>query len=316
MLRVIEDMTTWRIPEYKKFENINDELIKRIELFYSRKNVRLPKISKEKLIDLLEIYFSSDITLTELSKLAGYKSKHTLSKIFSQLGIIPKNCKNKIAIQRKNIEANKFNERYLDKIDNDEKAIILGLYAADGWITNRRVLIELSEKDKHIIYWIKEKFNADDRLITTKVVNNHKINNREIPEYITYKLQLYSKHLYEVMINEYSFSRNKTKNTGIIFKNIMGKFDKHYINSFIYGYYLGDGWFCSNRNVIGFASGDIESMFILQKYLGNLKIKSNVYIRKENDVILTISSKINIERFFKYIIEPNKKYIFIERKIR
>jgi hypothetical protein len=69
---------------------------------------------------------------------------------------------------------NKVDHFYFSNIDTNHKAYILGLMATDGYIvevkgTNRKqVGIQLSEKDKHLIYFIKEQWKSDNKVLLCK----------------------------------------------------------------------------------------------------------------------------------------------------
>ena len=60
----------------------------------------------------------------------------------------------------------KFNERYFKEIDTPEKAYILGFIAADGCVYRNTLSIEVAEKDKSVLEFIKSQFGFDKELDT------------------------------------------------------------------------------------------------------------------------------------------------------
>ena len=128
----------------------------------------------------------------------------------------------------KNMNPNKGNVNYFDIIDSNLKAYFLGFIAADGCITNRNNLkINIVEEDSIILEKFKEEIGCESHLYKTSKKRGR---------------------------NQISFSMNDTTLTNSIRKygiserksltmtNIIPNIPKEYRNSFILGYFDGDGF--------------------------------------------------------------------------
>lgn len=129
------------------------------------------------------------------------------------------------------------NEKYFDIIDNENKSYFLGYLFADGNNYRKdsyKISLGLHEKDKHILDSFNQelKYNRPLQIVEKrKFIVNDK-------EYITnkqYRLIIFSKYMSNVL-NDYGMIERK--GSKLIFPNI----PKEFINSFIRGYFDGDGY--------------------------------------------------------------------------
>lgn len=66
-------------------------------------------------------------------------------------------------------------------IDKPEKAIALGLFVSDGWITTRKLCIELKDRDKHVLDWLVKELGFKGKLKRRDVApGTHKIKDKVV----------------------------------------------------------------------------------------------------------------------------------------
>lgn len=165
-----------------------------------------------------------------------------------------------------------FNQQLMDNINTHEKAYILGLLWADGCNHTQRNVITLSLKypDKHILEEIMQIFEYQGKIY------EYESSNQRI-------LTLCSSHLSK-KLEEYGMIKNKSlvlKFPTIIPSNL--------INSFILGYFDGDGsvFKKGNRCMINFAG----SKDVLENIQKVLKRNCNLINKKlnKNKSIFTVT---------------------------
>ncbi len=120
------------------------------------------------------------------------------------------------------------NSHYFDKIDNCDKAYLLGFICADGYVTSRNELgISISSKDKDFIYWFQKQLetNKEPRLYNENKYIQLVINDKIIVN----KLQ------------EYTIIPNKSLviNIGKVIEK--ASLNDKQIKAFLLGYFDGDG---------------------------------------------------------------------------
>lgn len=127
---------------------------------------------------------------------------------------------------------------YFDNIDTSEKAYILGFLFSDGYITKTAygvsIGLALQLSDKYILEYIKKEWGVKNKLSEYKN---------------SAKLQVTDQHLYDKLV-ELGIQENKSHRDYVI-PNI----NKSLINSFILGYFDGDG--CISIKSTGYASVSI-----------------------------------------------------------
>ena len=173
----------------------------------------------------------------------------------------------------KNMNPDKGNTRYFQKIDTKLKAYFLGFIAADGCITNKNCLkINIVEDDKIILEKFKEEIGCLSHLYQTpkKIGRNQ----------ITFSMS--DKNLVND-IKQYGITERKS----LTMQNIISNIPKEYRDSFILGYFDGDG----------FAS--ISKIKYLSKKTGEYKIYPLLHIGfcGTKDFLLGIVKEIKTEKF-------------------
>jgi Mor family transcriptional regulator len=158
------------------------------------------------------------------------------------------------------------NESFFEKIDSHLKAQILGLLYADGNVMNRyggkMWRIELQERDKCLVEQVALSVDYNGPL-QEKVLKNRK--------YV--KLAIARAKMVNDLIN-LGCAPNKT--LSLKFPSFL---EKQYWASFLYGYWLGDGWcsFGKRKNFyFGFISSDEFIKFAGDFLEKELKIKCSI----------------------------------------
>jgi intein-encoded DNA endonuclease-like protein len=167
------------------------------------------------------------------------KSKSTISSVIKRFNII---------------DYNKLNENtcvhdYFDKIDTEEKAYLLGLFLADGWVSKTRFGISLQIEDLEIL----EKFKVltdNKTLIRNRSTSVHK---RKSVATLTWTSSYMKKSLLK-----YNIGSNKTYNKDFVFP--FEAIPSHLQRHFVRGFLDGDG-------SIEAASGTLTVTFISTSFL-------------------------------------------------
>lgn len=210
-----------------------------------------------------------------------------------------------------------YNQNFFKTINTEEKAYILGLIFADGWVrtsNGTRLCISLHEDDKDLL------FNICDIL-----ESNHypyKLNNKN-----QYILDICSSQIVNDL-SKYGIVENKT------FKILFPKLDDCLIRHFIRGYFDGDGCVWSGKryfkkfpsrpngriihNVKFNITGHIDFINSLQDYLcKNLNFKKTKlcsYTFRTDAPVATLeySGRSNLKKFYDFIYKDAK--VFMKRK--
>lgn len=198
--------------------------------------------------------------------------------------------------------------REFEFIDTQEKAYVLGLFYADGYIcsVNNDCGITLISDDSYILYKIQELFKF---FTVRKSHNNH------------FKLQCCNKQLKKDLINLGVLERKSTDNRFFLrFPNI----DKSLYHHFIRGYFDGDGGVYRQKiNNIKIDIGGTCFYFItdLIKVLYDNKISVNLTVKYSGSGLRTIdyyiiytSSYKESKKFFDYIYKNSS--LHLERKYK
>jgi intein-encoded DNA endonuclease-like protein len=191
------------------------------------------------------------------------------------------------------------NEGYFDKINHQNKAYLLGFWAADGFRIKNSVGISLTERDKDILIKMREILSTserpfargkNDKCLTLRIGNEH-----------------LAKRLDELGIVE-----RKTFSVRAPLKEIKS-YNRHYIR----GVLDGDGWITQRKDKqwrIGIVSGSSDFIDDLCWIIeGELKIKPLTY-QRGNVRDLIIGRKDDIYKFLNWIYEDAE--LFLKRKYK
>ena len=205
------------------------------------------------------------------------------------------------------------NKDYFNVIDTHEKAYILGLFYADGYNNEKRgrIVLNLQECDEEILLKIKNCIEYTGPLLYDK---------KKLPRVNQFRLA----------INNKSLSKDLAK-TGCMqaktFKIIFPEFlDTKYLNSFILGYFDGDGsiFRTSNKEYFYYGFSIIGTENLIQGILNylndNLKLNCKLESayrtknKKGNQIIkeLRISGKFNMITIMEHLYKDSP--LFLKRK--
>lgn len=148
-------------------------------------------------------------------------------------------------------------ERIFHTIQNNETAYWIGFLAADGSIFENKLVIGLSAKDTEHLEKFKTFLEIDNQITTRQnSCNNGKTYGAS---YLTIK----NIHLIEDL-KQYGIVPNKSSQN----INFLEKIPQAYIDSFICGYFDGDGWFTNTEKSknLGFC-GNFNTMTAINDYL-------------------------------------------------
>jgi len=184
---------------------------------------------KEKLTqEKLEKLWESGLTVHQVAKYFG-TNHSTLIKYQKLNGI-----KRPEHLKFINIKGNKkgntryeVNENFFEIIDTEEKAYILGFWAADGWMYKRSLFIAVSEDDKEFLEKIRKIIPTEAPIIT-------KIKKSVWQRKKLSILTLSRKKMYEDVV-KLGFTEQKSKD--LIFPKIHRDLYKYFIR----GFWDGDG---------------------------------------------------------------------------
>lgn len=185
-------------------------------------------LTDQQKIEIVEKYRTGKYTCSSLGRLYN-RDNSSIGDLLRRRGVIVENNQSKL--KRKYF----CNDNYFDLIDSEEKAYFLGLLYADGCIYNNKLIIGLTEQDKHILDEFKEKIEYDGPLsyVKQKIFKGSK----------TYV----GKPMYRLVITSNSISNSLIKLGCVPAKSLILRFPtdeqvpRRLIKHFIRGYFDGDG---------------------------------------------------------------------------
>jgi len=197
------------------------------------------------------------------------------------------------------------NEKYFDEIDTDNKAYLLGFIYADGCISNNRLEISLSNKDKKILEFIKDELEYNGPISEYNIKNN-KYN----------RLTICSKKLSYTLVKK-GILENKTYTSKTL------PFFNNRFSPFLLGFFDGDGSiyksFNKSKNITeyGICFACNQSILLeIKELIIDYNISScEIRKRYNNDIscMLEIRGNINIEKMYNFLYN-NKTTCYLERK--
>ncbi len=272
---------------------------------------RLTQEQKNKILDL---YTNNNYNCLQVANLCDTNST-TVNK-FLKLNNIPIRF-NSATQYRKHT----FNENYFDIIDTEEKAYILGLLAADGYIRHGEIAMSLQEEDKEILEKIKVCLESTYPLKFVK------------PRQPTHKNQ-YLLNLSSVYLSKRLAELGLVQKKSLILKfPTENQIPKFLLRHYIRGYFDGDGSlsFCirpsrgsktskrKTKSPSNTLSSNItgSTIFIneLKKYLEEiLNLNFTPHINKKNEATTTlfINGNMTTYKFLIWLYEDCN--IFLKRK--
>ena len=216
-------------------------------------------LNKEEVMFYYNLY-KNGMSSCQLSNEYGHTHKYYLN-YFKKYGL--------------EIRSNKINSRkyvadfnYFNNIDSHEKAYWLGFIYADGYISNvnnyKKIGITLSYKDIDHIQKFKTCIHA-----TYPIRTYHSNDNTYNQNCIYSKIIISNSQMYDALL-EHGVFEHKT--------NILQKpnIDPQYFNSFILGYFDGDGSIYINNGRSPFYSISIVGTDAILKFIHNVFVKNHL----------------------------------------
>jgi hypothetical protein len=195
------------------------------------------------------------------------------------------------------------NESYFNKIDNANKAYILGLLYSDGHVGNGGFALWFAEKDKELLLFIKKELNL-----------GHPIKQRNVKGSLYAGFNISNIKIYNQLSKKYKIPSNKSKNN-LDFPNYI---EEIMIPHFIRGYFDGDGsiWVAGKSDFKSAFCGGKNYLEHLSIILKENNISSSLRYRygqdNHNSCSLDISGSVNIGKLYHYMY--NDADLFLKRK--
>ena len=248
--------------------------------------------------EILENYINKELSYKEIAKIFNVNEK-TIKINAKKYGLTSK-------IGSQGARKHKFNERYFENIDSEEKAYWLGFIAADGCVYKNKqsYRLQINLKGSDIDHLKKfQKAISSDYKITEKKVGKAQSN--------TCQLKINSTKMCNDLIKN-----NIIERKSIIFEPPI--LNKNLMNHFIRGYFDGDGWITSYkrkdsngyRNEVGIIGGKKA----LNYFIDFLPKGFSKYEKYKDDKIIQISGSSikTISETYNYLYE--NATIFLDRK--
>lgn len=242
--------------------------------------------------------YKSNISTVTIGKEFNVSHK-TIAKVLDKQGIP------RTGISRRKYQ---IDEKYFDKIDNPNKAYILGFLYADGYnsLDKSTLSIALQEEDKYILEFMRKELNSEKPLefldYSNKYNNGYHYKNQ-------YRLTIFNKHICETL-NKIGMVQNKS--LILTFPDI----DESLYSHFIRGYFDGDGSVSfseSSSNCIVTITSTIEFCSTIKEILKNtININTGIYnASNKNGItkVASISGKFQVEKFGQFIYKDANHYL-------
>jgi Mor family transcriptional regulator len=227
---VCEDyLSKMPLAEIAEKHDISDTNVMKI---IERRNIRVTRDEeiKNKMSKVVELY-NSGLSPEKIATIVHRGSTYITSYLREQ-GIELRDAKSYI----KKYTAN---YHYMDVIDTFEKAQILGMFTADGYIEKDKntVNINLHEDDRYYLEWVNNQFESTHPIfLSTKKGKAKDKNGKEYNKSNNYKMSLCNPHLHQTMQKHNIVHRKTYCDLGI-----PETVPKELYGAFLLGLFEGDG---------------------------------------------------------------------------
>lgn len=182
----------------------------------------------------------------------------------------------------------KINEDYFEKIDNGNKAYIIGFIFADGSVNGKSLAITIHKRDIEILHFIKKELESEHPIKTYR------------SDFVTFSIS-------NKKICDDLYKQNIIPNKTYLTKNL--PYDGIYFKDFLRGLFDGDGCITTSLKKINDYCISISNNYHLLNELKNflkneLNINSYLRLRRKgnyNTGMLEFKGSLQIERFYNFI---------------
>lgn len=213
-------------------------------------------------------------------------------------------------------------QNFFEKIETEVQAYLLGFYAADGNINEKRKTfrIHLQQSDSELVYLYKDLISPDARLFTMKERVVKARNGQLVTAHESIGVDINSSKICNDLVN-LGFGYNKTY---VDLK--LPKIDDKLIRHFIRGYFDGDGtisyYYCKpdlkwkkNERIRGHASicGKTKTMIEeITNFLKKNNIKSSMCFAKRDKMWILTIPKSQLKKLYDLFYKDS--YFYLSRK--
>lgn len=203
------------------------------------------------------------------------------------------------------------------KIETELQAYLLGFYAADGNINEKRKTfrIHLQKQDSELVYLYKDIISPDARTFTVEEHKTTGRNGKEITAHESFGVDITSAKLCTDLVN-LGIGYNKS------YKDLhIPEMSKDLIRHFIRGYFDGDGciivWLAKEKGKSDRVRGKFDicakSASILNefiKFFATHDIKLNLnYLKRDDMYRISTSSKKELEKIYNILYKNSNFYL-------
>ena len=263
-----------------------------------RKSVRCKNYDCEPYLTFKKLYIKEKLSICKIAEICNC-SISKVHKYLQKNNLTRSNSESRILYSERNIK----NARFFQIIDSSEKAYWLGFLMADGSIKKNgyQVVLSIATKDEGHLHKFANIFG-------TNVKNYKRQDGRTNKEYYISTVNICSKVVVDDLCN-LGMCNNKTKRlSSIVFQNIPNE----YKNSFILGYFDGDGSARGNR--ISFVSWSKEFIMLIGNYIDDILKIDNFHIYEHKNVFtICWYKKENLRKFYKWMYDGSN--VFLLRKM-
>lgn len=216
------------------------------------------------------------------------------------------------------ISTRRIRHRFFSNIETEVQAYLLGFYAADGNINEKRktLRIHLQIQDSELVYLYKDIIAPDARTFTVEEHKTTGRNGKEITAHESFGVDIVSAELCNDLVN-LGFGYNKSY-AELHIPNI----PKELIRHFVRGYFDGDGCITGgvyqdknrpNPRVRIHVNIDGKTISIFNdflKFFSNNNIKMNInYLKRDNMYRICTASKKEAEKIFHLLYDDSNFYL-------